>query len=85
MAAVFISDDGPDAEEYENNYIHFNANNAEVLTKIEFVLASHRIHDPAVRKDIENLCWQSLKKIDSTRFTGLIKNTWSCFKSMNKA
>jgi hypothetical protein len=62
MAAIFISDGGPCAEEYENNYIQFNANNAELLTMIESVLASKRIHDPTVRKDIENLCRQSLEK-----------------------
>ena len=60
MAYVFLSDGGPEAEEYESNYFYFDESNSETLARLEAVLVSSDTLDPKVRAQIHSICRASL-------------------------
>ncbi len=84
MAYLYFSDGGPDAEEYESNYLYFNESNTEIVSEIERLLV-RRKEDPAVMNQLEELCRRSFeKKVNQSKiFSVLKKGTWSYFKKMS--
>jgi hypothetical protein len=63
MAQIFISDGAPDAEEYDNNYIQFDASNPQVMSAVERILSTqdYRNNSP-IRNRLEEICRSSLIK-----------------------
>jgi hypothetical protein len=61
MAYVFISDDGPDAEEFQSNYIAFDPSNERIFAEIRHILATEDCRAEAVRNRLEHVCQSSLK------------------------
>lgn len=85
MATIFISDNGPDAEEYESNYINFNGSDPSVVREIENIFSTQNVHDPVVRNRLELICKESLMSRKSGpkrgRFSSLKQNI-SRFKGL---
>jgi hypothetical protein len=60
MAYLFLSDGGPEAEEYENNYLYFNESNTALVSEIVQLFARRR-EDPSVLNQLEALCRKSFE------------------------
>jgi hypothetical protein len=61
MAQIFISDGAPDAEEYDNNYIQFDASNPQVMSAVEKILSTQDYRNNSmVRNRLEEICRSSL-------------------------
>lgn len=58
MAFVFISDGGPDAEEYDSNYIYFDESNPEVVSQIEIFLRERKDKSSGFSQ-LEEICRKS--------------------------
>jgi hypothetical protein len=75
MAYIFLNDGGPDANEYENNYVYFDGSNAQTVERIQNVLCCADTNDPEVRSQLIEICTSSVKD-DSTRATEFKNNDW---------
>jgi hypothetical protein len=63
MAQIFISDGAPDAEEYDNNYIQFDASNPQVMSAVERILSTQDYrNNSTIRNRLEEICRSSLIK-----------------------
>jgi hypothetical protein len=56
MAYFFLSDGGPDAEDYDNNYFRYNASDTEVSKRIEYIVSTCDTQNPTVRAELQKLC-----------------------------
>lgn len=61
MAYVFLNDGGPEAEEYESNYYHFNPANTAAMAAIEKMLASNVARDADFRAEMDRICRASFQ------------------------
>lgn len=60
MQYIFISDGGPDAEEYDNNYFCYHEENEATLQEVQQIIAKEDVTDPLVRREIRAICDSSL-------------------------
>ena len=75
MAYIFISDGGPDAEEYENNYFYFNESDEQTLLRIEKFISNKDITDPNARRQLHRICQSSFNHIPPLSY-GMIYWDW---------
>jgi hypothetical protein len=61
MAYIVISDEGPNAEDYENNYIFFDGSNPHTVAEIEQLFLSKGNRDSAFYSELEKVCKSSLQ------------------------
>jgi hypothetical protein len=61
MAYVYISDDGPDAEEFESNYISFDSSDERLFAEIRKIIATEDCRVGAVRNRLATICHSSLR------------------------
>ncbi len=59
MVCIFISDGGPEAEEYDNNYFSYDESNAETVAKINYIIENCDIFDPQIRAELTVICKES--------------------------
>jgi hypothetical protein len=60
MAYVYISDDGPDAEEFESNYIAFDPSDERKFAEIRSIISAEDCRVSVVRNRLETVCESSL-------------------------
>jgi hypothetical protein len=65
MAYIFLTDDAPEAEEFESNYVYFNESNTAAVAEIERLLVK-RMKDPSVTNELVELCRKSYE-VNSSR------------------
>ncbi len=56
MAHLFLSDGGPEAADYSNNYFEFNELNPQVYDLLFQALNNQNHADPEVRGLVESIC-----------------------------
>ena len=59
MAYLFLSDGGPEASEYSNNYFRFNESDTRTLNRLIQVLKGRDPADPELRLLVESICKSS--------------------------
>jgi len=62
MAHVFLSDGGPEAYDYSNNYITFNDADPQVLSRLFKVLCSKNHSQSEIRLMVESICKSSFSE-----------------------
>ncbi len=62
MAYVFLSDGGPEAEDYDSNYYYFDESNPDAMTAIEKMLTSNAPRNSAFRAEFETICRASFDR-----------------------
>ena len=84
MAYLYFSDGGPEAEEYENNYLYFNESNTALVSEIVQLFA-RRKEDPSVINQLEELCRKSFETNGhrSNVFSALKTSASSYLKKMS--
>lgn len=60
MIRVFITDGGPDAEDYDSNYFTYDESNTETTDKINHILNNCDTQDPEIRAILTSICIESL-------------------------
>lgn len=61
MDCFFLSDGGPDAEDYASNYYYFNSSDTDTFARIKQMLDTCDTQDPRVRTELHRLCNVSLQ------------------------
>lgn len=84
MAYIFISDGGPEAEEYDNNYFSYDESNIEARAKIKNIIENCDTQDPQIRTKLIDICRESHRhpstdKAPGYRF-GWLGYVVNCFK-----
>ena len=84
MAYLFISDGGPDAEDFDNNYYEYDKSNHETLRHIRYIQDQYDTHNPNVRKELIAICKASFNQPrtqkSSKEFTGWYWKLFSLLK-----
>ena len=80
MSYIFLSDNGPDAEDYENNYFYFDESNSQAVELIKKMLSSSTERDSEFRTQLQNICQSSLNHRNAKNNNFLIR--W--IKSISK-
>ncbi|ACN17044.1 hypothetical protein HRM2_39860 [Desulforapulum autotrophicum HRM2] len=73
MAYLFLSDGGPEAEDYDSNYYYFDASDKAALTAIEEMMIHEDSQDPEIKARLCRICRESIKSNDS----------WNLFKRLS--
>ena len=62
MACFFLSDGGPDAQGYHNNYFHYDESSADAVARITALLRSGDTTDQTVRALLRRICVESFRR-----------------------
>ena len=56
MAYLFITDGGPDAEDYDNNYFEYDKSDTETSRNIHYIQENYDTRNPKVRAKLIAIC-----------------------------
>lgn len=59
MIRIFISDGGPDAEDFDNNYFTYDESNTETTARINHILKNCDTQDLKTRLLLATICTES--------------------------
>ncbi|MBN2011181.1 hypothetical protein JW960_17680 [candidate division KSB1 bacterium] len=62
MAYLYLNDGGPEADEYESNYLYFDGADAQTVERLQNILCCNDTNNPDVRSQLLQICDASLNK-----------------------
>lgn len=83
MAYVYLSDGGPESEDYDSNYFYFDETNKRAVKMIETMLSSNAERDAAFREVLQAICRSSLNRTDSNR-RKIKSNGYQWFRGLSR-
>jgi hypothetical protein len=80
MAYLILSDNSPEADEYDCGRLYFDETDPDVVGQISRVLSQSRSHDPSAIKALKEICDKSLarKKLHRKTFFSRIFRFSGC-------
>jgi hypothetical protein len=76
MAYLFLSDGGPEASDYSNNYFRFNESEPRIVDRLLNALSGKNPADPEVRSLVESICKSSYSENKEVNLNASLLMGW---------